>query len=108
MKIKAQIERMVNTDSKVKAYASANLDGEFVIKDISVTEGKNGLFARMPHRSYKDSNGKTQYSDTVFGLTDDARANLNDAVLSAYEQKLQEEQSHEQSADETPAQAQTM
>lgn len=110
MKINARIERMLDNDSKTKAYASATLDGEFVIKDISVMEGKNGLFARMPYRSYKDKDGNMKYSDTVFGLTEDARTNLNDAVVSAYEQKLymREDESQEPDEGETPPFEQTM
>lgn len=108
MKIKAQIDRMVNNDSKTKAYASANLGGEFVVKDIAVMDGKNGLFARMPYRTYKDGDGKTQYSDTVFGLTEDARSSLNNAVISAYDQQLQENESQDLGEDYKPAVGQTM
>lgn len=96
MQIKAQIDRMMQTDSKVKAYASVNLDGEFVLKDIAVVEGKNGPFARMPYRTYKDRDGSTQYADVFFALTDNARTAVNEAVVQAYEQQLQAqpEQTH--------------
>ena len=54
MKIKAQIDRMVGENNRIKAYASVILGGEYVVRDIAVMDSKNGLFARMPYRSYKD------------------------------------------------------
>lgn len=96
----AKIDRMVDReDAKVKAYASINIGGEFVIKDIAVVDGQKGLFARMPFRSYKSSDGETKYSDIAFALTDEARQSLNDAVLGAYREALEE------SEDESPTQS---
>lgn len=86
--ITAKIDRMTHPEAKIKAYASANIGGAFIIKDIAVMDSKNGLFARMPYRSYKDGKGEMQYSDTVFALTAEARTALNDAVVSAYEEQL--------------------
>lgn len=100
-KITAKIDRMTNPDAKIKAYASANIGGAFVIKDIAVMDSKNGLFARMPCRSYKDGKGEMQYSDTVFALIAEARTAMNDAVVSAYEEQLdmQEDESEDESED---------
>ena len=57
MKVKAQIDRFVGKDNRIKAYASVILGGEYVIRDIAVMDSKSGLFARMPYGSYKDQNG---------------------------------------------------
>ena len=81
MKIKAKIDRLIGNDNRIKAYASVILGGEYVIRDIAVMDGKNGLFARMPYRSYKDRNHEVQYSDTVFALNDTSRNALSDAVI---------------------------
>ena len=70
MKIKAQIDRMVGENNRIKAYASVILGGEYVVRDIAVMDSKNGLFARMPYRSYKDRNGDMKYSDTVFAMNE--------------------------------------
>ena len=43
MKIKARIDRMVNTGN-VKAIASVSLDGMFVVKNLKVMDGKKGFF----------------------------------------------------------------
>lgn len=60
--VSAKIDRMIEReDATVKAYASVNIGGEFVIKDIAVVDGQKGMFARMPFRSYKGANGDTKY-----------------------------------------------
>lgn len=89
--VSAKIDRMIERENAtVKAYASVNLGGEFVIKDIAVVDGQKGMFARMPFRSYKGANGDTKYSDIAFALTDSARQSINDAVLGAYREALEE------------------
>lgn len=82
--ITAKIDRMTNPEAKIKAYASVNIGGAFIVKDIAVMDSKNGLFARMPCRSYKEGEGETKFSDTVFALTAEARTALNNAVVSSW------------------------
>ena len=97
--VNAKIDRMIEReDATVKAYASVNIGGAFVIKDIAVVDGQKGMFARMPFRSYKTGSGETKYSDIAFALTDEARQSLNDAVLTAYKAELA--QSEEQDLDD--------
>ena len=106
LSVTAKIDRMIDReDAKVKAYASVNLGGEFVIKDIAVVDGQKGLFARMPFRSYKSSYGETKYSDIAFALTDEARQSLNDAVLGAYREALEESEDELPDENESPAQS---
>ena len=102
----AKIDRMIEReDTTVKAYASVNIGGAFVIKDIAVVDGQKGMFARMPFRSYKGANGDTKYSDIAFALTDEARQSLNDAVLGAYREALEESEDELPDEDESPAQS---
>lgn len=113
MKVKAQIDRFIGKDNRVKAYASVILGGEYVIRDIAVMDSKNGLFARMPYCSWKDRNGDTQYSDVAFALNETSRNAVSDAVLEAYEQRLHMEEDEsqaleDQEGDETPAFEQRM
>lgn len=97
--VSAKIDRMIDRENAtVKAYASVNIGGAFVIKDIAVVDGQKGMFARMPFRSYKTGSGETKYSDIAFALTDEARQSLNDAVLTAYKAELA--QSEEQELDD--------
>lgn len=103
--VSAKIDRMIEReDATVKAYASVNLGGEFVIKDIAIVDGQKGMFARMPFRSYKGANGDTKYSDIAFALTDSARQSVQDAVLGAYREALEESEEELPGEDESPAQ----
>lgn len=108
MEIKAKIDRFIGQENKIKAYASVTLDGEFVIRDIAVMDSKNGLFARMPFRSYKNSAGDVKYSDTLYALNTEARTALNDAVLGAYEQHLHMEENKVQKEGENAIMQQSM
>ena len=59
--VSAKIDRMIEReDATVKAYASVNIGGAFVIKDIAVVDGQKGMFARMPFRSDKTGSGETK------------------------------------------------
>ena len=106
LSVNAKIDRMIDRENAtVKAYASVNIGGEFVIKDIAVVDGQKGLFARMPFRSYKGANGDTKYSDIAFALTDSARQSVNDAVLGAYREALEEAEGELPDEDESPEQS---
>lgn len=52
-------------------------------------------FVNMPSTSYKDANGETKYSDIFHAITKAARNALNQAVLNAYDMKLQQVQQTE-------------
>lgn len=97
MKIKAQIGRMVEGKS-VKAIASVSLDGLYVVKNLRVVDGRNGLFVSMPQECFTDKQGKKKYSNTFFPVTNMAKADLQEAVLAAYEQKLSQQQGQQQNS----------
>ena len=83
MKIKAKIDRMVNSGN-VKAIASVSLDGMFVVKNLKIMDGRKGLFVSMP--SYKGQDG--EYHDLCFPTTPELRKQLNNAVSEAYKQAI--------------------
>ena len=104
--IRARIDRLADFEgSKVKAFASANIGGAFAIHGLRVVDGEKGLFVAMPSTSYQ-KDGKTEYQETFHPVSGEARKALNDAVLQAYEQKLAEEQTEDESMkmDETEEQ----
>lgn len=73
--------RKISADSKMKAIVSVTFDGEFVVHDIKVIEGKNGLFIAMPSR--KTPNG--EFKDITHPINTDTRQKIQDAILSEYE-----------------------
>ena len=87
MKLKARIDRMVNSGN-VKAIASVSLDGMFVVKNLKVMDGKKGLFVSMPQESYPGKDGQKKYSNTFFALTNSAKMELQKVVLDTYQQAL--------------------
>ena len=102
----AKIDRMIDRENAtVKAYASVNIGGAFVIKDIAVVDGQKGMFARMPFRSYKTGSGETKYSDIAFALTDEARQSLIDGVLGAYRDALVVSEDEIPDEDDSPGQS---
>ena len=78
----AKIDRMIEReDATVKAFASVNIGGEFVIKDIAVVDGQKGMFARMPFRSYKTGSGDTKYHRTRLHALRCALLYIHTAIL---------------------------
>ncbi len=88
--IDVRIDNIIDTEaSKVRAFASANIGGAFAIHGIRVMDSDKGLYVAMPSRSYQ-KDGKTEYADVFHPVTAEARTELNNAVLKAYEQEMQE------------------
>jgi stage V sporulation protein G len=103
MKISATINRLVDKpDSSVKAFASVTMDGMFAVHGLRVMETEKGRFVNMPSTSYKDSNGETKYNNTFHAITKAARNALNQAVLNAYDIKLQQIQQTEIQVENIP------
>ena len=92
--IQARIDHVTGYE-KVKAFASANI-GPFAVHGLRVVDGEKGMFVAMPSTSFQ-KDGKTEYQETFHPCTGEARKELNDAVLQAYEQKLAEEQTEDAS-----------
>ena len=97
MKIKAKIDRMVNAGN-VKAIASVSLDGQFVVKNLKVMDGKKGLFVSMPQEFFTGRDGQKKYSNVFFALTNAAKMDLQDAVLQAYQQQMHPPDAPEQTS----------
>jgi len=92
MKLSAKIHKTFD-EGKVKAIASLTIDDAFAVHGIKVLEGNNGDQIVMPSTKYKD-----EYHDTFHPISKDARAKVNDTVLSAYEMHLAQNQSAKESA----------
>lgn len=72
--------RKVETDGRMRAIASITLDGEFVVHDIRVIEGNEGLFVAMPSKRTPEG----EFRDVAHPINTSARMKVQDAVLSAY------------------------
>ena len=72
----------------MKAIASVTFDDEFVVHDIKVIEGRNGLFIAMPSRKMSDGD----FRDIAHPLLSETRNRIKDAILNAYENIEDDEQ----------------
>ena len=72
--------------NKMKAVASVTFDSAFVVHDIKIIEGNDGLFIAMP--SYKAKYG--EYRDIAHPINSGTPNNIQKIVLEAYEKALLE------------------
>lgn len=73
-----------NEESKLKAVATITIDECFVIHDIKVLEGKQGLFVSMPSRKTPEG----EYKDVAHPINTPTREEINKLVLAKYEEEL--------------------
>ena len=79
--------RKVASEGRMKALASITLDDEFVVHDIKVIEGDNGLFIAMPSRKSPDG----EYRDIAHPINSDMRYRMQTMVLAEDEKMMAEE-----------------
>lgn len=78
----------VTKKTGILANASVTINDSLVIGDIVIRESKkknSDAFVSFPSRSYKDKDGETQYKNIVFPCTAEARQEIVEAILEAYE-----------------------
>ena len=79
--------RLVDKEGlNLKATASVTFDNAFVVHDIKVIEGREGLFIAMPSR--KVPNGT--YRDVAHPINTEARADIEEKVYKAYEAAVED------------------
>ena len=76
--------RKVNAEGKMKVIVSVTFDEEFVVHDIKVIEGQNGLFIAMPSRKMADG----AFRDIAHPINATTRAKIQEAVFEEYEKSL--------------------
>ena len=81
MKITSVNVHKKNDETRMKGIASVLLDDCFVIRDIRIIEGDNGLFIAMPSR--KTATGG--YRDIAHPINPEVRSMFEEAILEAYE-----------------------
>lgn len=78
--------RKVATEGKMKAIVSVTFDDEFVVHDIKIIEGQNGLFIAMPSRKM----GEGDFRDIAHPINSDTRSKIQDAIFGEYERMSDE------------------
>ena len=72
-------------EERLKAYVAITFDHCFVVRDLKVIKGDNGLFVAMPSKKRKDGT----YRDTAHPLNSETRQMIESIVLAEYNKEIQ-------------------
>ena len=78
--------RKVTDEGKMKAIVSITFDNEFVVHDIKIIDGQNGLFIAMPSRKMNEGD----FRDIAHPILSETRNKIKDAIFAEYEKLLSE------------------
>lgn len=78
--------RKISDEGKMKAVVSITFDNEFVVHDIKIIDGQNGLFIAMPSRKM----GEGDFRDIAHPLDSETRNKIREAIFDEYEKALNE------------------
>lgn len=81
--------RRVSAEGKMRAIASITFDDEFVVHDVRIIDGNNGLFVAMPSKRTSDG----EFRDIAHPINSKTRAKIQEAVLKEYEARESTESS---------------
>ena len=81
------VKKYDKEESKMKGIASVLIDDCFVIRDIRIIEGKEGLFIAMPSRKNADG----EYHDIAHPINAETRKMFEDAIFEEYNKAEVEE-----------------
>ena len=73
--------RKVSDEGKMKAVVSITFDDEFVVHDIKVIDGQNGLFIAMSSKKM----GEGDFRDIAHPLKSETRNAIKEAIFAEYE-----------------------
>lgn len=85
-------------EEKLKAFVSVIFDDCFVVSDIKIINGNNGLFISMP--SKKRKNGT--FRDIAHPLNSETRKMLEEKILARYNEVLTDPEAARQEDEEEP------
>lgn len=72
-------------DERLKAFATITFDDCFIVRDLKIIDGTEGLFVAMPSKKRKDG----QYKDVAHPLNNDMREIIESAVLVEYKEEVE-------------------
>ena len=83
--IKVKIDKIISLEeSKTKAFASVTIGGAVVVHGVRIMNSAKGLFVA--------NNGEKHFNEIAHPISKEARTLLNNKVMEAYHQSLDEQQ----------------
>ena len=76
--------RRLSQEGKMRAIVSITLNEQFVVHDIRIIEGNNGLFVAMP--SKRTPNG--EFKDIAHPINSETRQKIQMAILETYNKEM--------------------
>jgi len=73
-------------EDKLKAFVTVTFDNCFIVRDLKIIRGNNGLFVAMPSKKKKDGT----FGEIAHPLNKETRARIEDSVFQEYERVLAE------------------
>lgn len=71
-------------EERLKAYVTITIDDCFVVRDLKIIKGNEGLFVAMPSKKRKDG----QFKDIAHPLNQETRSEIENAIFDAYEKEV--------------------
>ena len=71
-------------EEKLKGIASITIDECFVVHDVKIINGKDGLFVSMPNKK----NAEGEHRDIAHPIKTETRVEINQIVLDAYNKAI--------------------
>lgn len=77
-----RLRKVNNPDTRMKALASITFDDSFVVHDLRVIDGNNGMFVAMPSKRTADG----EFRDIAHPINSDMRQYVQEEVMRVYEE----------------------
>lgn len=79
-----EVRIFLANEERLKAYVTVTFDNCFVVRDLKVINGNNGLFVAMPSKQKKDGT----YKDIAHPIHSDFRSYVERFILDKYNDEL--------------------
>ena len=77
-----RLRKVNNQDTRMKALVSVTFDEPFVVHDLRVIDGNNGLFVAMPSKRTPDG----EFRDIAHPINTEMRQHVQEEVMRVYEE----------------------
>jgi len=72
-------------EERLKAYVTITIDNVFVVRDLKIIMGNDGLFVAMPSKKRKDG----QFRDIAHPLNQETRELIENKIFEEYKKEVQ-------------------